>query len=344
MRMHNNAKWRCCLFASVDITGSTAFKAQHQPPYFKVQQQSSLQWTQIFRNFFRHFPGEVNRAERELRRNSDLAFRDATDASWQIWKFLGDEILLWAEIHKRDDVFLHIQSILGALSIYEQELRQVAPSLGLKSTIWVSNLPLPNAEVHVQQRDSSGNPVVIRDFLGPGIDLGFRLGKFAGSRKIPISAGLAYLLFSPPNNEIRNGIHINYDGKYSLKGIMGDRPYPIFWIDRRRGEPTFEDMLRKIDHKADHNHACKFLEEFFDTEPCRIRPFCPGDPASFWHDTPSTLLEQWRLIEADNIENKYHESIENSSNDTQPSSAPQDDLEKLIPKSESLVKKIAPDK
>src|SRR5699024_10242748 len=74
------------------------------------------------------------------------------------------------------------------------------------------------------------------DFLGPEIDLGFRLSKFVGTSKVAVSAELAFILF-------RKRGDVSHISKYSyqveerlkvlsfekLKGIWGSRRYPIIW-------------------------------------------------------------------------------------------------------------------
>ena len=65
------------------------------------------------------------------------------------------------------------------------------------------------------------------DFVGPLIDIGFRLSKFASLRKFVISADLAWLITAQGDA----AMPFHYDGRESLKGVLNDQPYPIFWID-----------------------------------------------------------------------------------------------------------------
>ena len=81
----------------------------------------------------------------------------------------------------------------------------------------------------------------IRDFVGPSIDTGFRIAGKATPRKFMISVELANLLHhahdtlpdkgsSVLKSHLQN-IQFRYDGREQFKGVMGNTPYPLIWID-----------------------------------------------------------------------------------------------------------------
>lgn len=117
----------------------------------------------------------------------------------------------------------------------------------------------------------SSNDALKLDFIGPGIDTGFRVSSFASNRKMAISVDVAYLLASndlwrqkAKNSEdktiryihncfrlilIKSGFNsydtdkrsdryvnpkIHYSGTDFLKGVLGGIKYPRLWIDTTR--------------------------------------------------------------------------------------------------------------
>jgi hypothetical protein len=130
----------------------------------------------------------------------------------------------------------------------------VGQGLGVKGTVWSAGFPIRNLmyRIHplmrpnidlVQDEDGSGeyysigasvNPVlghyaVLTDFLGPEVDLGFRLKSSASARRLAVSMDAAYFLahHTPPNWPII----FTLVGWVPLKGVYGDHPYPIVWVD-----------------------------------------------------------------------------------------------------------------
>jgi hypothetical protein len=73
------------------------------------------------------------------------------------------------------------------------------------------------------------------DFLGKGIDCGFRIAKFSSTDKFTISAELALALCESANSNSKpfSG-KFNYLGREELKGVINGRPYPIVTIITER--------------------------------------------------------------------------------------------------------------
>ncbi|GAV19678.1 hypothetical protein MMIC_P0629 [Mariprofundus micogutta] len=76
---------------------------------------------------------------------------------------------------------------------------------------------------------------MVRDFIGPSIDIGFRVASLSTPRKMMVSVDLALLVAkvrgatSPEDNPPM--LDLRYDGKKILKGVLDNKPYPMFWID-----------------------------------------------------------------------------------------------------------------
>ena len=80
-----------------------------------------------------------------------------------------------------------------------------------------------------------------KDFLGPDVDIGFRISKFADKRKLVVSANLVKCLMSRSPRESIALEDFKVVGIKVLKGVWGERPYPIIWYheDWSRINETF---------------------------------------------------------------------------------------------------------
>ncbi|MCO5794798.1 MAG: hypothetical protein HEQ21_18440 [Blastomonas sp.] len=117
------------------------------------------------------------------------------------------------------------------------------------------------------------NPVkngVEIDFIGPAIDIGFRLTKKATPRKFVLSIDAVFLYvlseLSGDGGSLSN-VKINYDGSEILQGVLGGLPYPIFWIDMSKSDSSeviadqFLFSKNPIDKNSIYKYCMKFYEE-----------------------------------------------------------------------------------
>lgn len=129
-----------------------------------------------------------------------------------------------------------------------QRLHELFPDtrtvLSVKTTVWCALVhDVPPAHIHavdktqaaryrnllIKQAGSVGREQL--DFLGPDIDIGFRIARYAARRRLVVSADLAYLLYKDRANEdhIEGSLRIvSYE---QLKGVWGNRHYPIVWYE-----------------------------------------------------------------------------------------------------------------
>lgn len=236
---------------------------------------------------------------------------------WNTWKFVGDEILLWADLNRHEEPCIHLRSLLGAVEEYERVLKKGAPLLGLKVSSWIATFPVPNVQVTVPQTDEAGVSWKVYDFLGPGIDLGFRVAKFSDSRRVTITAGLAKVIASLGAQEhYVKSLQLAYAGKERLKGVIGGRPYPLFWLDRHEDPQSIEDKLLNINYRVENVPVVmKILDEFFQSEPDQLPPFFPDDPNAMWKAVPDVARGELAAIQSDDIESRYEESVVEASQD-----------------------------
>lgn len=291
------------LFASVDIAGSTAFK------------QSNDSWVQVFDAFFEDFPSTV---VEHHERTQDT--RGKPNNALSVWKYVGDEILFVTEIARYEECAIHLQTLLAAMKDYESRLKEKHKQLGLKATAWSGGFPVNNSEVFLSQPDAVDR--FLCDYLGPSIDLGFRLTKFADNRRVPVNVELAYLLarsISVVENKFKQ--HLFYDRSESLKGVIGGKPYPIIWIDRYLGNPTSEDDLLGISRKCDPELVRKFCRDMIDSHSSTMIsstaisvPFIVGDPDEDIARVPDEYEKKRLSLEREDADRSYSEA-ENATED-----------------------------
>jgi hypothetical protein len=110
------------------------------------------------------------------------------------------------------------------MAAYEQEYLADLP-LRLKGSAWLAKFPSPNIEVEVPELAKDGRTTPT-DFIGPDIDLGFRLGKFAHPSTVCVSLDLLDVVLRAANREL---LDCYLAGREELKGVLFGRPYPVVW-------------------------------------------------------------------------------------------------------------------
>lgn len=229
------------LFFSFDLVNSTAFKSSYTD-----------KWPIVFTSFY-----ELIRTELQTK------FEHIS-----LWKYIGDEILLYLKVNNLEQIYDSPLVVLDAIETVTQELYKRVPEsrkhIFIKSTLWIADIHYPRPHdsdantslssikniLYLSERNphwlSDGQNI---DFLGPDIDLGFRLSKHVEKSKLVLSAELAFIL-NRKSGDI-NAFTRN-DKKYdvieyikiidfkNLKGIWRNRPYPIIWFSKNFNSDSFE--------------------------------------------------------------------------------------------------------
>ncbi len=276
---------KCLLLMSVDLIGSTAYKA--------ARESKMEPWSPAFESFFENFPHKLEMSGRSVLRTANTLLRSTDQKPFKVWKFVGDEILLELEVDKPSNIAWGLRSLLRAVKEYEIELSaQTDKQLALKATAWLANFPVPNAEVIVPQKDPDGHEFRVRDYLGPGVDLGFRLAQSADDRRIPVSASLAQVLSTLNETRITgNELHLGFSGRKTMKGVIRNKPYPVFWLDRSEVSQTTEDALQNQELRVDSAKALDFLDEFFNGDGSTEPVWMPNSGADCRFSQPTEKLE-----------------------------------------------------
>jgi isopentenyldiphosphate isomerase len=229
------------LFFSFDLVNSTSFKAYYMD-----------KWPKVFRRFYELI-------EASLRKRYP---------SVMLWKYIGDEVLLYLKVTDLNQLYdsplITTEVIKEVTDIIYKETPETKRELFIKSTLWIANVCYQGSrDVSSPDTNSSyvNNIVFLSntgpdwlanqqkiDFLGPDIDLGFRLGKFTQKSKILISAELAYILYRKASdiesyarsNHYKVQERLRIISLEELKGIWKGRRYPIIWYDEKWDQDSYD--------------------------------------------------------------------------------------------------------
>jgi hypothetical protein len=186
------------------------------------------------------------------------------------------------------------------LETFGQNLETDEVPMDVKGSGWLAAFPAENISIGV----FNGNVAATRDdedyltenfergadehphkfdFLGTGIDAGFRVAKNASSDRFTASIGLALLLASAAQTGMFSG-RFSYHGRERLKGVNRDRPYPVVSIEAERDANKRRLRAREklVTHEEDVSALAlfDFLSEFMTHEgiDAPILPTYTSDP------------------------------------------------------------------
>lgn len=187
------------LFLSTDLAGSTAFKQARKPEV----------WQRFFRGFYRQLPAYLA----EYTNSNGVR-------TLPLWKTLGDEIVFSVDLLSSREIPLFVSAFRSAVAAYRREILSSPGGIDLKCAGWTAGFPVGNMRVSLAAGQT--------DYIGPGMDIGFRLVKEASPQRMLISVELAFLLSIAA---LRDSPRIFLDHGLDLKGVNKGRPYPLLWLD-----------------------------------------------------------------------------------------------------------------
>ena len=265
------------LFLSVDVVGSTAYKhkrvSSSRPRIDKDDPAPA--WLSTFGKFYSDFQKAFNRIWEDQKKSAPEKSGRIGDPP-QYWKALGDEILFVKVLEDSFEAGFALECFRRAIIEYRSEVQGDDPKLNLKGAAWLAGFPINNLSVvigydddlqrdiahsggpHTQtflqhlklfrlqkeikeaKENGTSKPAVQHEFIGPQMDLGFRVASKATPRRLMVSADLMYLIASTHETDGRRRSemiqvdiekHAGFDGTTELKGVLSGTPYPLFWID-----------------------------------------------------------------------------------------------------------------
>ena len=343
---------RLRLFLSADIVGSTAHKqnvvllsddhAKSAGPEFhnlKKFEALTPPWLSPITKFYREIDRIFSQKWKEYCDHTAASIKWPPGESPELWKGVGDEIIYTKVItdHRQAFACVHIWS--DTVRSYRILLRTEYKSLDIKATAWLAGFPIANSEVIIKnqvgivdpfdtgddvfynflllERHYSGSDQdkrgLTRDFVGPSIDTGFRISALSTPRKFNITIDLALLLVSvTPPVKFFEPLYVRYEGRQALKGVLGGRPYPIFWVDLLYDDKVLsaEDKLRGSTGHSEEDIR-QFCEKFLtEHEEYMIRPFIYKNADPHFGIIPDIYENHLRKLSADWPLAKHHKEIE----------------------------------
>ncbi|WIM09110.1 hypothetical protein [Enhydrobacter sp.] len=314
---------RLRMFLSLDIVGSTEFK---QAKRGAEPAEDADSWVEPFLSFYQIAVQQMAAQWAAVREAIAAVGRGDRDGRFELgdgptfWKGVGDEVLFTKIVRSPVDAAAALHALLGLM---REQRRQFAAKpqwqrLNVKGAAWLAGFPINNAEVILPAKD--GRPaanalddpvaenyrlVALRDsapakgtafhadYIGPSIDLGFRLRELADPRRLVVSADLAWLLCHAHRGcDARERAacaylampEVGYEGRTRLRGILGGDPYPLMWVESDPANPlnNAEDrLLRRPPGKARAARQAGALWAFCNAfltgeSPLHMRPYIPG--------------------------------------------------------------------
>lgn len=248
------------MFFSFDLVNSTGFKHSHEEKwktvisaFYKIVSEKFLGNNGIIGGEFSskrwgYVEGYPPKAMQE---------------PFKLWKYIGDEVLLYKKIVCEEEIEINIEwvyrekrDILERLIQCRCEFAQkkncsmcatcdyklavecksyaeaIRNTLGLKTCIWIAECGSRKGDhKNIAYRGEERYELNMLDFLGPDIDEGFRISKYAEKDKVLISAKLACVLWKLSEKDINRRSSIESRFRIAcykkLKGIWNGRAYPL---------------------------------------------------------------------------------------------------------------------
>lgn len=206
------------LFFSFDLVNSTQFKVLNP-----------REWPVVVTRFY-----ELIAAEFATRLPSAIT-----------WKYVGDEVLFFKQVTKMQDLYRALpaahDALLTTTEVLHKNFRSARELLAVKGTVWIAEAQ--SIQPSDANRIDTGSRNIIletgrtpsamrRDFLGPEIDAGFRISRFALRLRLVVSAELACLLYRERFTYAAIEKQLKIVTFQVLKGVWGGRHYPIVWYER----------------------------------------------------------------------------------------------------------------
>lgn len=294
------------VFFSLDLTNSTRFKNE-QPQL----------WPMVISAFY-DVVFEQYGVDNYQPKNAKIS-----TGGVQFWKFIGDEVLLYTKVYEYKDVYTFVQAtdecIKKIPQLIDQKLKSkecreeecdgerkgkpceyyrkqdigcrrkeiICNSLGVKATLWMAlcgDSPSNSRNIiHITETVTGFGEDEKKDFLGPEIDEGFRISKYAVKNRVIVSPFLANVLYCCGDKEDDFKMIVQNNFKIisfqQLKGVWNERPVPIIMYSSHFSEfyelaeydelelPVYENIRQSglekflIDPRYDIKRLKKVLEE-----------------------------------------------------------------------------------
>ncbi len=344
---------RVRIFLSVDLVGSSKLKqaGPERIPRNSINKVAGVPhdiWLPELSNFYGAFPKIF--AEEWARATSLFKdeFPQFVGYEPSLWKTNGDEIIFVKHVKDRSEIAFFVACWIKCIKRYKSESKT---KLDVKSTGWCAGFPLNNSEIILDTSVGQSRSVyneewklnnyylldewykknnrseLLRDYIGPSIDIGFRLCELSSPCIFPVSVELAWFLTNQSyenfsknkQNKINNFLELpktKFMGEISLKGVFGGHPYPIFYVDV---DPNIElksakDHLLGYSNDEDQDQKIKiYCEHFFETYQLHFpKPFIAQEDCKYLTEPPQQYIDAIKQLSNRFTQEKKRYEIDDS--------------------------------
>lgn len=231
------------LFFSVDIIDSTTLN-------YGTKDKPSLQnWYNSILTFYEEFPTQFQVALDSV----TSIFHLPSNIQLSTWKYSGDEILFFINIKNENEVPASIFAFERLLNEWYDptDVKQIH----LKGCAWIGQFPFIDRRLSIKQSDTDQNSKL--DFIGPSIDCGFRLGKYASRNQIVLSVEIVDLCRVCTDFSL----NLYYLKSENLKGVLGTLKYPIFVLVLSKANKSLEEQ--HLLHACHATDLKVFIDDYY---------------------------------------------------------------------------------
>lgn len=254
MMMSPSSTAPVAMFLSCDVVGSTAFKARAQDA------DGLASWVDAFETLFRELPLVFIGAMAEA------FFEEDELPESGVWKVMGDEVIFLATPRTAREAQLIAAAFHRCVVDYDRRLAERWP-LRIRGCCWAAELGRRNRQVEIPEMFGGSNGRPYLDFLGPDIDIGFRLSACCGSGEVIVSPNLAESLAALPGDGL---LRFRRIGDKVLKGVCGGQPFPLVLLEAADGDAAaasaagaIADELRRIRESLASEHRVEMAPPAF---------------------------------------------------------------------------------
>ncbi len=200
-----------------------------------------------------------------------------------LWKTVGDEVIFVNRVDSYMQVYAYVRAFIKTLEEYKGVLKDPDTKMDVKGNGWVGSFPHPNQTFKLavsadEQAFDLPNEALEKaadevpsqyDFLGSGIDYGFRIGKNSKPDFFTVSPALASILcFANTTDDkiIPFRFAMKFRGMNCLKGVLDGNDYPIFGLNtefnQSRNSLTALQAKLSGDTEPNSKELADYLEEF----------------------------------------------------------------------------------
>ncbi len=237
------------IFLSIDIVDSTLLKTlslQREKEYAARRAQGCAEsqreyvggWAVILHSFLAEtqqiFDEEFYRLRSHICGEDSCKIYGMQCLPPDVWKYIGDEIVFMANLQCVEQPYCYVKALSRVIYRLNKKFQVMMDGLNFSKTTnftvqfkgaaWVAGFPVTNTIVELYTQSGC-----FYDYIGPSMDLGFRLSKFATASKLILSTSLVRLLYDTQCVSIAEKLPLFSSGYQDIKGVKGGN-HPLFWI------------------------------------------------------------------------------------------------------------------